>query len=285
MAGANLEVNTLTDPDSGKIAVVDDLVALSGDVTQIETDLNDGKYNTVVNRLKGNQNLNVAGPDGLDLPGGTPTNYPTPDTQFAAGWYVETAIVGLTYVGGVLDATSGSYYRLYGGDRTSDFNAVKKGDNATSTTGVLASFDGTNTKITVDFATAGPHKFPQMSEQKGVAPNISDEESMLEATGLIFENRSPFTTANSYEIDKSGKITFHFYTQITKGAGVTWAVINIPLPIAPPNGILSAGATISSPSSNQLIITGAISDMTNATVYLNSTDPVTQDVYCKIEAY
>lgn len=132
----------------------------------------------VVNRLAGNQNLNVQGPDGLTLPDATPRDYPSPGTQFAAGWYVGTSILGMTNIGGIIDATSGSYYRLYGGDRTADFNAVKLGDDSMSLTGVTVSFDGTNTKITVDIATAGQHKFPQMSEQKGVAPDVSDGESI-----------------------------------------------------------------------------------------------------------
>lgn len=171
------------------------------DISDEESKVNHQVANSlpVVNRLAGNQNLNIVGPDGLDLPSGTPTNYPTPDTQFAAGWYVGAAIVGLTYVDGIIDATSGSYYRLYGGDRTADFNAVKIGGDSVSTTGVAATFDGTNTKITVNIATAGPHKFPQMSEQKGASPDISDEESEREY------RKGDFLGAGQSIIDQTGK--------------------------------------------------------------------------------
>ena len=135
------------------------------------------KRRPVENRFKGNQNWNVAGSTGDPLPSATPTLY-TIGAEIAAGRFVVDAnLVNATYTDGLFDADSGSYYIEYEGDFTSDFYGLKLADDTVTQTGCSISIESGKTRVTVDMSVAPAHKFLQFSENLGVSPDVSDDES------------------------------------------------------------------------------------------------------------
>ena len=71
---------------------------------------------------------------------------------------------------GTLSGT-GTYKRTIDGEFPNDFFAVKKDDGKVYKSGVTMSTSTGATEIKVNLTTAGLHKFPQISEQKGISTN------------------------------------------------------------------------------------------------------------------
>ena len=150
---------------------------------------------SVVNRFEGNQNFNVQSDDNSILPNSVSRSYSV-GSEFTAGKFVTGAtLFGVKYTGGLLSASSGSYYVEYDGNFSNNFYGIKLADNTISQTGVSLSVANGKTRITVNMATAPSHKFVGLSEKKGVWPDISDFESKRR-----YEHKYNYilVTANTY---------------------------------------------------------------------------------------
>jgi len=147
----------------------------------------------VENRLKANQNFNVAGADGQIS--ATPQTF-TVGQEFANGRFVVNAdLVNATYSAGLINADSGSYYVEYEGDFTGDFYGIKLADNSVVQTGVTISLESGNTRLTIDMSVAPSHKFAGLSEQAGVWQDINDKDSSTQAGTPEVTGTATFTNA------------------------------------------------------------------------------------------
>ncbi len=130
----------------------------------------------VENRFKGNQNWNVEGSTGSELPSAVARTY-TDGEEIAAGRFADGNVVNATLVDYAFDADSGTYYIEYDGDFTDNFYGLKLADGSTTQTGCTLSLVGGNTRLSVDMAVAPAHKFPILSEFAGLVSDINDDDS------------------------------------------------------------------------------------------------------------
>lgn len=138
----------------------------------------------VVNFFKTNQNWNIKGVESNDLPSSSSTVYA--DGEEIAAGIVAYGEVTITYTSGIVSG-AGSYYREYEGiDLTSGFYGVKLADDTISQTGVTISLEGGNTRVTVNLAEAGDHKFVGLSERAGIWPDISNGSSGEDLINTIY---------------------------------------------------------------------------------------------------
>lgn len=139
----------------------------------------------VENMLKGDQNFNIPGDQGVLLPSSTPKNYASgvrfTKTRFSSG----SGLVNATYSGGVFDASSGSYYQDYNGNHSSNYFCLVLPDGSNSKQGVTIGFINGKTRITVDMSIAPAHKFIGLSKREGEFYSISPEKSSSEMGSIV----------------------------------------------------------------------------------------------------
>lgn len=225
--------------------------------------LKDENNTQVENRFKGNQNWNVEGSTGDPLPSSTPTTY-TVGAEIAAGRFcVDADLVNATYAGSLFDADSGSYYIEYDGDFTGDFYGIKLADNTIVQTGCSISLESGKTRVTVDMSLAPAHKFLQFSENVGVAPDVSDDESRDTQSPRDSDNLRPVTASAWVNFNGIGTVSIrdsYNVSSVTDG-GVGIYTVNFVSPFASSNYCAQATsnqyarATTRTPSSATIAVT------------------------------
>lgn len=126
----------------------------------------------VENYFKINQNWNMAGVEGNAVPTTTSSIYADGE-EIAAGIVADGAVTIMRSSDGLVSGT-GTYYREYEGvDATDGFYGVKLSTDVISQTGVSISLVDGNTRVSVNLAAAGEHKFVGLSEGVGVWPDVS----------------------------------------------------------------------------------------------------------------
>lgn len=158
----------------------------------------------VENRFKGNQNWNVEGSTGSELPDAVARTY-TDGEEIAAGRFADGNVVNATLVDYVFNADSGTYYIEYDGDFTDNFYGVRLADGSITQTGCTLSLVGGNTRLSVNMAIAPAHEFPVLSEYEGNVARISDEDSKyfsfssklvdvesIRFSGVTYKNEKPY---------------------------------------------------------------------------------------------
>jgi len=284
---------------------MDKVSATTGDLidtNNLESNVDSLGYSKYVeNIFKGNQNWNVVGSTGDPLPDGTPRTYVV-GSEIVSGVEVITSNAEqITYVSGVLNSgnNTGVLRRRYRKDaaglitKLTQYGGIKGLGSQLkalvddiATNGVRIAEDGNDVVVDVDLSviTSG-FRFFGLSDIQGVWETINDEDSYLAQTGMRLVNRTPVSIANSYEIDRSGKITYYISGSLTTTIAGAWVSINVNLPFIAPNGILSKTITMDTPSSNQGLEVAAISSTSVATLYFRSDSPTSTSVTAKIEAY
>ena len=259
-------------------------------------------YQETENRFKGNQNWNVVGSSGDPLPDGTPRTYVVGSEIVSGVEVITTDAEQVTYVSGVLNSgnNTGILRRRYSKDlsglitKSSQYGAIRLPDNSQlqaliddiATNGVRITEDGSDVVVDVDLSVVNAgFRFFGMSDNIGNFDNINDQDSYLSQTGMRIVNRTPVSTADSYEIDSSGKITYYLSSTLTTVVAGDWVSVNINLPFTIPNGVLSKVITMDAPSSNQGLEVALDSTTSVATLYFRSDSPISQSVTVKIEAY
>ncbi|AUR82875.1 hypothetical protein NVP1029O_42 [Vibrio phage 1.029.O._10N.261.55.A7] len=201
----------------------------------------------VENRLKGNQNFNVIGKNRNPVPHSTSETYPAGE-EISAGILAVTECV-ITKTGLEISGT-GTYRRTVGAEFPNDFYGVKKSDGLVYQTGVSINAASGKTDIDVDIAAAGPHKFPQMSEQEGTAQDVSNEDSYHAIKQSLLGARTRQDVSGSRAIntpylnDTGTNIDVSIYISAAGGAGLEFNLVV--------DGMAAETGTYSSGNSNNL---------------------------------
>lgn len=171
------------------------------------------------NRFKGNQNPVIAGATGDPLVGSTPTTYLIGSQPAAEYEIITTNAEQLTYITGVWNSgnNTGIIRRRYAQDgavditKSSQYGGVKLSDGTQLqaqiddivTNGVRITEDLGDVCVDVDLSvlTAG-FKFIGLSDERGIWPDINDDESFIEQTGALSFDFSE----NGYHIFPSGMV-------------------------------------------------------------------------------
>ncbi|CAH8242122.1 hypothetical protein VAE122_3310005 [Vibrio aestuarianus] len=183
--------------------------------------------NQVENRLRINQNWNIPGKTGHPLPGATPRNYPK-GAEIAFGIFAESGMTNVTYDNGLISADSGYYSIKVDGADINDHIGIKlengtileaKQDTVTIT-GVVKTDTSTGIAIGVSFDSIsnihgivrGAHRFSGCSEQAGIWPNVSDEESARGVPILLAYNPDGWASGVNLTLPDFSKFKkLHFF--------------------------------------------------------------------------
>lgn len=177
--------------------------------------LNQAWSNTVENRIKGQQNWNIPDPSGDPLISATPTTYTVGEFPAVNVEVVNANAVNLRKDGDLIKGDSGTLrhcargaYRAGVIDETTEYMGIKDhlGNQleAGVTPGVTKGNNGVDLYVDVDITQLpGGYHFAGISAERGLWPEVSDDEAEFAFRGYLLLNTAPNVEAEFY---RDGKI-------------------------------------------------------------------------------